>query len=171
MPSLHELLAIFPEAKSIIMEKIAESKRQLIYYRDQESLAKATLKKWSDREELKTTLLFYDHMIENEIKIFNKYQFALKPTRKIKGGITDDDISRAKEVPIEDLYDGKLRKVGGRLVGRCPFHEEKTGSFTIYIDQNSFYCYAECKGGSSIDYIMFLNNCNFVEAVKFLIKK
>ncbi len=48
------------------------------------------------------------------------------------GRLTDEEIVAAKSVPIETYYTGKLRKSGNKLVGRCPFHEEKSGSFFIY---------------------------------------
>ena len=55
-----------------------------------------------------------------------------------QNGIAQSDIEKAREVPIEDLYDGRLRGVS-RLMGVCPFHEEKTPSFTIFTHDNSFY--------------------------------
>lgn len=82
-------------------------------------------------------------------------------------GISEEDIARAKEVPIEDLYDGRLRGVS-RLVGVCPFHEERSASFTIFTNDNSFYCFGCHAHGDVIDYFMATNKVNFVEAVKQL---
>lgn len=83
--------------------------------------------------------------------------------------ITDADIARAKEVPIETLYEGLLRQVGSRLTGKCPFHSERTASFTIYLEQNSWWCYGCSEGGSVVDYVMAMRKCEFLEAVKFLL--
>lgn len=93
------------------------------------------------------------------------------PRRKIKpGSITDEDIQKAKAVPIEDLYEGTLRHVGGKLSGKCPFHDERTPSFKIYLDQNKWHCYGACsKGGDVIDYIRARDNVEFLEAVKKLL--
>lgn len=89
---------------------------------------------------------------------------------KTGNGITEADIARAKEVPIETFYTNHLHKHGKLAVGRCPFHNEKTGSFTIYLDQNSFWCYGCQTGGSVIDFIMQQNKCSFLDAVKTLLK-
>ena len=84
-----------------------------------------------------------------------------------KDGISQEDIDKAREVPIEDLYDGRLRGVT-RLAGVCPFHEEKTPSFTIFTNDNNFYCFGCNAHGDVIDYVMKLNKINFIEAIKQL---
>ena len=86
-------------------------------------------------------------------------------------GITNEDILRAKEVPIETLYQGKLYKSGNRATGPCPFHNEKTGSFTVYLDQNKFYCFGCSAGTDVIDFIMKRDDCDFITAVKKLLNK
>lgn len=85
--------------------------------------------------------------------------------------ITDADIARAKEVPLDELFGGPLRKLGKRATGNCPFHNEKTGSFTIYLDQNKFYCYGCSAGVDTIDFVMKRDNCDFHTAVRTLIHK
>ena len=82
-------------------------------------------------------------------------------------GLSEEDIERAKEVPIEDLYEGRLRG-SSRLMGVCPFHEERTASFTIFTNDNSFYCFGCNVHGDVIDYYMATNKVNFVEAVRQL---
>jgi len=111
---------------------------------------------------------------ENKIKQSRFYLSALKPKKASEvdpSKITDTDIARAKEVPIESLYVGKLNRQGSRATGQCPFHIEKTGSFMIYIKQNTFYCYGCNAGGDVIEYIMQSSKCNFLQAVKLLINK
>ena len=88
--------------------------------------------------------------------------------------ITDDDIIRAKEVPIEDLYDGQLNRKGVRLWGICPFHTEETGSFCIH-DDNRWSCFGQCnEHGDSIDFVIkdkgLTGNDKFIKAVKSLIR-
>lgn len=85
--------------------------------------------------------------------------------------IGDDDIARAKEVPIEELFSGPLRKLGKRATGNCPFHNEKTGSFTIYLDQNKFYCYGCSAGVDAIDFVMKRDSVDFLTAVRTLTNK
>lgn len=80
--------------------------------------------------------------------------------------ITEEDIARAKEIPISELYDGQLfgRK---RKTGLCPFHNEKTPSFHVS-EKNYFKCFGCQVHGSAIDFIMLRDGKTFVEAVKIL---
>ncbi len=59
-----------------------------------------------------------------------------------------------------------LRRRGKTLVGLCPFHNEKTPSFTVYPDTNSFYCFGCGAGGDVISFIRRIDNLDYVEAVK-----
>jgi hypothetical protein len=84
--------------------------------------------------------------------------------------ITDDDIARAKESPIEDMYDGQLRASGGKQWGACPFHNEKTASFFVDED-NRWRCFGACgTGGDSIDFIQKREGISFIQAVKSLVR-
>lgn len=97
------------------------------------------------------------------------YLIAQDRLPKPKNGLTDDQIQQAREYPIYQLYSGRLRKVGRRLTGLCPFHEERTSSFVIY-ENNSFHCFGcQAHGGNSIDYLMKIENLSFKEAVGRLI--
>ena len=64
-----------------------------------------------------------------------------------------------------------LEKKGGRLWGLCPFHSEKTPSFTVDPEKSVFYCFGCHKGGSLFTFIMEMEKLSFVEAVKFLAEK
>ena len=60
----------------------------------------------------------------------------------------------------------------GRLVkGLCPFHNEKTASFTIYPDSQSFYCFGCGAGGDAITFVRRIENLDYVEAVKVLAER
>ena len=85
-----------------------------------------------------------------------------------KGGISDQDIQAALEVPIENIFDGKLRKTGKTLCGLCPFHQEKHASFYIYPATNSYFCFGCQSGGNAINFAMNLNGLNFKNVVKLL---
>ena len=51
-------------------------------------------------------------------------------------------------------------------MGLCPFHNEKTPSFTIFTETNSYYCFG-CKiGGDVIDFVMKTQNLNFPETLR-----
>lgn len=74
---------------------------------------------------------------------------------------------------IEDIVASyvNLRRRGKNLVGLCPFHNEKTPSFCVYPENNSFYCFGCNKGGDVITFIMGVENLDFSEAVKFLAQR
>lgn len=64
-----------------------------------------------------------------------------------------------------------LKRRGRNMVGLCPFHGEKTPSFNIYTESNSFYCFGCGVGGNVISFVMKIENLDFVEAVKFLAQR
>ncbi len=73
-------------------------------------------------------------------------------------------------VDIEQLISSytPLRRRGKNLVGLCPFHNEKTPSFTVYPDSQSFYCFGCGAGGEAVSFIRRAENLDFTEAVRFL---
>lgn len=74
---------------------------------------------------------------------------------------------------IEDIVSGyvKLTRKGKNLVGLCPFHSEKTGSFFIYPQTQSFYCFGCGAGGDTITFLKRIENLDYVEAVRLLAQK
>ena len=64
-----------------------------------------------------------------------------------------------------------LRRRGRLLTGLCPFHNEKTPSFTVYPDSRSFYCFGCGAGGEIITFVRRIENLDFVEAVKSLAQR
>lgn len=62
----------------------------------------------------------------------------------------------------------KLKKSGNSYFGLCPFHGEKTPSFSVAPDKQIFHCFGCGEGGGVIGFIMKMENLNFAEAVKFL---
>ncbi len=65
----------------------------------------------------------------------------------------------------------QLTRKGGNLFGLCPFHSEKTGSFSVSPDKQIFYCFGCKKGGGVINFIMDIENLPFPDAVRFLAKR
>ena len=61
-----------------------------------------------------------------------------------------------------------LKHRGSNFTGLCPFHSEKTPSFTIYPDSGSYYCFGCGAGGDVITFIMQIENLDYMEAVRFL---
>ena len=74
---------------------------------------------------------------------------------------------------IEDVAASyvNLRRRGKNLVGLCPFHNEKTPSFCVYPENNSFFCFGCNKGGDVITFIMGVENLDFSEAVRLLAQR
>ncbi len=61
-----------------------------------------------------------------------------------------------------------LKHRGNTLVGLCPFHNEKSASFTVYPASNSYYCFGCGAGGDAITFIRGIENLDYVDAVHFL---
>ncbi len=62
----------------------------------------------------------------------------------------------------------KLKRSGGTYFGLCPFHNEKTPSFSVTPRKQMFYCFGCHKGGSVYTFVQEYENCTFSEAVKLL---
>jgi DNA primase len=62
----------------------------------------------------------------------------------------------------------RLEKKGGRYWGLCPFHHEKTPSFTVDSDRKTYYCFGCHKGGGVIGFVMEMDKITYPEAVKNL---
>jgi len=65
----------------------------------------------------------------------------------------------------------RLKKTGKDFSGLCPFHQEKTPSFTVSPIKQIFYCFGCGKGGDVYNFVMELEKCEFPEAVKVLAEK
>ena len=61
-----------------------------------------------------------------------------------------------------------LKRRGKNLVGLCPFHNEKTPSFTVYPETQSYYCFGCGAGGEAVNFICDVEHLDFTEAVRFL---
>ena len=64
-----------------------------------------------------------------------------------------------------------LKRRGNTSVGLCPFHNEKTPSFTVYEDTQSFYCFGCGAGGDAIGFIKRIENLDYIDAVKALAQR
>ena len=85
--------------------------------------------------------------------------------------LSQEFINEVKERnDITDVISGyvSLKRSGRNSKGLCPFHSEKTPSFTVYGDTASFYCFGCQAGGDVIGFIRRIENLDYVEAVKFL---
>ena len=75
--------------------------------------------------------------------------------------------------PIEDVVGQyvALTRRGSNLFGLCPFHGEKTPSFSVAPEKGIFYCFGCHKGGGVVNFIMEIENLTYGDAVRFLAKR
>lgn len=88
--------------------------------------------------------------------------------------INDEIIEKVKESSdIVDIISGyiHLKKSGSNFVGLCPFHSEKTPSFSVSEAKQYFHCFGCGEGGDSITFIMKKENLDFVDSIKLLADK
>ena len=64
-----------------------------------------------------------------------------------------------------------LKRRGRNMVGLCPFHGEKTPSFNIYTETDSFYCFGCGASGDVISFIMKIENLDYLDAVRYLAQR
>lgn len=90
------------------------------------------------------------------------------------GFIPEDQIGRLKDsLDIVDIVSNyvELKAAGASYKGLCPFHHEKTPSFTVNRQRNSFHCFGCGEGGDAISFIMKIENLDYIGAIKFLADK
>lgn len=88
--------------------------------------------------------------------------------------INDETIEKVRDTSdivniISDYI--QLKKSGSNYVGLCPFHGEKTPSFTVSETKQFFHCFGCGEGGDAVTFIMKKENLGFPEAIKFLADK
>lgn len=64
-----------------------------------------------------------------------------------------------------------LKRAGSNLVGNCPFHSERTPSFTVFPATASYYCFGCGAGGDVVTFVMQTENIEYREAIEFLAKR
>jgi DNA primase len=64
-----------------------------------------------------------------------------------------------------------LKKSGRNFFGLCPFHSEKSPSFSVNADKQIFHCFGCSSGGNVLSYIMKYHGISFPEAVRMLARK
>ena len=181
-PTLYELVVIFPEAKRLALRKIKKEISELESSLDM--LLNIQRSHHNTAFSDKKNKVLYDAWItdaemdkkgiQRRVKrlVFLRYRIERgeNPPPEPVARITDQDVGRAKEVPIDTFYTGKLKRIGNRHIGKCEFHADATPSMSIYHKQNSFYCYSCNVGGDVIAFVMKQQDIEFIPAVKFILK-
>ena len=88
--------------------------------------------------------------------------------------IKDESVERVKATMeilplVEDVV--RLRKAGGTYKGLCPFHSERTPSFTVSPARGTFKCFGCGEGGDAITFVMKMENVEFVDAIELLARR
>src|SRR3990167_3953869 len=85
-----------------------------------------------------------------------------------------DTVAEIKErLSIQDIISPyvKLKRAGRSLVGLCPFHKEKTGSFHVSLERGSWHCFGCGIGGDGFSFIEKVEGVDFKDALKILAEK
>ena len=85
--------------------------------------------------------------------------------------IPDEDVARVRAATDIAALIGEhtaLKRVGRRLVGLCPFHSEKSPSFSVNPEEGLYYCFGCQVSGDAISFVRGIEGCDFVEAVERL---
>src|SRR5881227_959570 len=83
----------------------------------------------------------------------------------------DDLKSRADLVRIIQPYAQDLKKKGANWMACCPFHQEKSPSFSVNPSKDIFYCFGCHKGGSVFNFVMEMERVSFPEAIRIVAEK
>ena len=83
----------------------------------------------------------------------------------------DELLARSDIADIASGYVQLTKRSGTSLFGLCPFHSEKTPSFSVSQDKQIYHCFGCGKGGGAINFIMEIENLSFPDAVRFLAKR
>lgn len=86
---------------------------------------------------------------------------------RIPSAWMDELYARTDIVSVVSSY-LTLKKDGRRYWGLCPFHNEKTASFSVNADLNLYYCFGCKAGGNVVQFVMEMERVPFIDAVKLL---
>lgn len=88
----------------------------------------------------------------------------------IDRSLVDEIIARTDMQALVGSY-VTLKRAGANFSGLCPFHSEKTPSFTVFPSDNSFYCFGCGVGGNAVTFVRRIENLEFTEAVALLARR
>ena len=89
----------------------------------------------------------------------------------IPDSFLDELVGRTDITELASGYVRLRKKSGGNMFGLCPFHSEKTPSFSVNAEKQIYHCFGCGKGGGCISFIMEIENLGFHDAVEFLARR
>jgi hypothetical protein len=162
------------KGSGIVEPKIRELDEEIMKSKDHiETLIRQISKLTSDEQILcnsilKNTLIKDLVELENQRSRLLRYKRLPSPQRNKKTGRLDVESAVSHPVLFIAEHDTRLRRSGKTFTGRCPLHDDRSPSFYIYPETNSFYCFGCNQGGNTIDYVMQKEGLDFKRAVKFI---
>lgn len=88
----------------------------------------------------------------------------------IERQVIDEILARTDMQSLVGSY-VSLKRSGSNMTGLCPFHSEKSPSFTVFLNDGSFYCFGCGVGGNAITFLRKIENLDFAEAVSALARR
>ena len=86
--------------------------------------------------------------------------------------VTDDIKARVDLVDLVSQYVPELKKSGRNFTARCPFHQERTASFVVFPDRQTWRCFGACAvGGDVFSFVMKADNIDFRQAMRSLAER
>lgn len=79
-----------------------------------------------------------------------------------------DEVKAAADIVAVVSDRTQLRRAGPRFLGRCPFHEERTPSFSVNPHDKLFYCFGCGKGGDLVSFVKDVEGLDFAGAIEWL---
>ncbi len=87
---------------------------------------------------------------------------------QIPDNVIEEILAKADIESVVGKYVSFTKRTGQNLFGLCPFHSEKTPSFSVSLNKGIYHCFGCGKGGNSIGFIMEIEKLSYPEAVRFL---
>lgn len=172
-----ELLEIFPDAKELIPEKIREWQEECDEIKNDIRAILDEAEKIAKKDfwfyEIYVAELYLPKLRECERHILRLKMFFNFHKKKNAQLINfREKIEIARNYPVYELARDKLelRPSGKNFIGLCPFHDEKTPSFYLYTETNTFVCFGCNEKGDVIKLCMYLYGLDFKETVQMLQK-
>ena len=85
----------------------------------------------------------------------------------IPDSFIEELVARSDIVDVVSDYVQLSKRSGANLFGLCPFHSEKTPSFSVRQDKQTYHCFGCGKGGGVINFIMEIENLSYRDAIEF----
>ena len=87
---------------------------------------------------------------------------------QIPDNVIEEILAKADIESVVGKYVSFTKRTGQNLFGLCPFHSEKTPSFSINPSKGIYKCFGCGKGGNAINFVMEMEHLNYPESIRFL---